>query len=167
MLKILFRSAVRHSAQPEGILAEMNEGFCDVTLEEDFATAAVISVDQTQRLLRYASAGHETGYLMKASGDTHELRSTGMLIGIDPAAPWDTRDFPVAEGDRVVFLTDGLPEAMSADGQLLGKCRLRHILEAQRQLPVDRFTEAVIEQVRLFSAGGRHHDDMTILSVDF
>ncbi len=48
-----------------------------------FATVILLQIDVQSRHLTYASAGHETAWLLAPDGRRRELESTGLILGID------------------------------------------------------------------------------------
>jgi sigma-B regulation protein RsbU (phosphoserine phosphatase) len=166
MLKTLLLTAAREAADPAAILAEVNTGFSAVCLPEDFASLCLVAIAPDRRELCYASAGHEPALLLRASGETDTLPSTGPLLAIAEGGLWRSRAVPLSPGDRLVLTTDGLAEALSPDGEPFGRQRLHDAVERCRHRPLDRFCQAVLDAIRDFEAPGGPQDDKTILAVE-
>ncbi len=128
ILKALLAAVGDAETDPATILQRINRRFHHVTLDEDFASAIVLRWVPDQGRLEYASAGHETAYLLGHDDELRELTSTGLLLGVDPEARWQSHELPLRAGDRLVLYTDGLTEAPSPAGALFGRARLRQTL---------------------------------------
>ncbi|MCX5685551.1 MAG: SpoIIE family protein phosphatase, partial [Planctomycetota bacterium] len=88
MLKTLFLAASERTADPERILAEVNKGFANVVLPDDFASMVVAAVDRKAGCLRYAGAGHPASYFLRPGEAMRLLASTGPLLAVPIDEPW-------------------------------------------------------------------------------
>jgi sigma-B regulation protein RsbU (phosphoserine phosphatase) len=165
MLKTLFLAATAESTDPGQVLTRMNSTFTQVALEEDFASIIVVKLDPHRHTLEYASAGHETCYLLRASGHAEALYSTGGLMGLTGGAQWQSRTLPMTGPDRVVLLTDGLSEAMSPEGRLFGRQHVLDLLTAKCQAPLDAVAGSLMAAVEVWCKGRLHRDDITVLAI--
>lgn len=166
MLKILFEQSMVDWSDPAQALIRINRRFGQVTLDGDFATMFMGILNRFSGQLVYASAGHETGYLITPNGQFSELKTTGLLLGVDPDATCDVITTMVQPGDRIVLLTDGLIEAMSPSGQALGRDRVQKTLMATYGLPVAQQAHALVDLVQTHQDTDHQQDDITIVMVD-
>ncbi len=166
MLKVLFASATEQADQPEAILERIHDGFSLASLEEDFVTMIVALIDPNRGRIRYASAGHEPGYLFRRNGDIEVLGPTGPLAGIDSLTGWDVRDLSVSSGDRVLIVTDGITDATSPAGERFGPQRVQSILQINGTLPVDELASLLLDKVAEHLDGGQQRDDMTVVLLE-
>jgi serine phosphatase RsbU (regulator of sigma subunit) len=115
----------------------------------------------------YSSAGHPTGFVLDSSGEVKmRLSSTGGPLGISssdafPAAP----AIPLAPGDLVLLITDGVLEAMSPDRGLFGQERALAIVRAHRQHHAQDIANALCRAARAFYEGEPQRDDMTAVVI--
>ena len=165
MLKMLYGAAMDRSSGPTRLLGTVNETFRAVSLDEDFATMAIVLIDLDSGRLEYASAGHETGYIMRCGGNVEPIGSTGLPLGLDAPADWPIAEQSLEPGDRLVLLTDGWPEATRSDGRLLGREALVRALERTRECASDRLFQALRSHVEA-DGGARPIDDLTLVVVD-
>ncbi|QEE31032.1 SpoIIE family protein phosphatase [Terriglobus albidus] len=102
------------SREPSIVLQNLNSALLSQG-DIGFTTACALLVEKDGRF-RYANAGHLNPYL-----DGEELPSAGALpLGISPQAEYDTEHGNLATRQRLVLLSDGVPEARSAAGDLYG-----------------------------------------------
>jgi sigma-B regulation protein RsbU (phosphoserine phosphatase) len=69
----------------------------------------------------------------------------------------------MAAGDKVVLYTDGIPEAMNAQGEMFGFDRLLETVKAGSGLDARALLEHVQEEVKRFCGLAPQHDDLTAI----
>ncbi len=142
--------------------------FLAADLEEHrFVTLFFARLEPTTRTLTYASAGH-SGYVLRANGETEQLPSTGLPLGLIPDTIINT-SFPVElhPGDLFFVPTDGFQEAHTAENELYGLDRMLEFLHQHRDQPAARVIELLRDEVLEFSGvtDRRVKDDMSALLV--
>ena len=162
MLKTLFQHAPNQITEPAELLAHMNRRFHAVTLAGDFATMFLGTLDRHRNVLRYASAGHEIGYLVRKDGPVEPLMPTGLILGIEPDAGYETTEVELRPGDTVVLLTDGLTETMSPAKALFGRKAVSYLLDNTRGLPVSELAERLLRQADAHRDGAPQADDISL-----
>ncbi|MGB5835279.1 MAG: SpoIIE family protein phosphatase [Thiohalocapsa sp.] len=167
ILKTLLWSAVESGSELSRILQHVNHRFSSVTLEEDFASLLLIRWSPANGMLQYASAGHETAYLISDCGQASTMGSTGTLIGLADESAWEVHELSIEPGDRLILYTDGITEARSPSGRLFGRERLRQLIEAQAQGPIEVAIEALAQTLQSHLAGRPAEDDLTLVGLEF
>lgn len=167
MLKVLVADAAGGCPDPADVLARINARYCELSLEDDFATMCLMSLSPQGDALTYASAGHEAAILIRRGhAEPEVLEATGLPLGIDPAAAWTARTFPLAPGDRIVAATDGVAEALDPSGKPFGRDRLIQVLLAWRDRPISEVIPLLRQAVLTHLAGDASNDDMTAVGVE-
>jgi sigma-B regulation protein RsbU (phosphoserine phosphatase) len=161
MLKALLLLAVESHGQPDELLAFMNRRLSAMALPDDFA-----SVLPATNTLVYASAGHEVCWLTTPEG-VRELPATGVWLGPFPEESWKSVRVPVAAGQRLVLVTDGLTEAPNPDKQLFGRRRLSELLAACRLLPFEAVIPRLQAELDAHLGPVTRPDDLTVVLVEF
>ena len=160
-LKALLHSATEETTEPAALIARINRLFGSVILPEDFASMILLRFNPHAGLLEYASAGHETCYLLRADGALQRLESTGMVLGVWSDTSWDRGAFGLRTGDRLFLYTDGVTEARSAEGEQFGRGRTESLVAGMRDVAFDeiltRWESALHEHMGHSSPG----DDVT------
>ncbi|HEY0265790.1 MAG TPA: CHASE2 domain-containing protein [Rhizomicrobium sp.] len=117
--------------------------------------------------LRFCNAGHDAPFLLRAAEPPHSLESEGgppLCILDDFTYPAET--FQLEPGDLLCVITDGVTEAMTGAGAVMGRARSE---QALADLPPGADAHAVIRtiqaEVEAFVAGAEPSDDLTILAV--
>jgi len=92
-----------------------------------FVTCFYAILDPKSASLRYANAGHDLPYLHR-NGDAEELRARGMPLGLMPGMSYEEGEVSLAEGNCILFYSDGLVEAHNPKGEMFGFPRLRALV---------------------------------------
>src|SRR5262249_38086173 len=141
-----------------------------------FITMTYGIVDLHARTFTFARAGHCPLLYLSAGdigrGGTRILAPDGMVLGLTLdrdgsifARLLKEETIPLIDGDVVMLFTDGITEAMNAEGECFGDSRLATLLESQRDRPFSELRERIIRDVRAFVGEHGTHDDMTMLLV--
>ncbi|MAX27511.1 MAG: hypothetical protein CMJ19_23695 [Phycisphaeraceae bacterium] len=162
MLKILFEHSSGEMTDPAKVLAHINRRFYEVTLEGDFATMFMGVLDRRSGRFVYASAGHEIGYVIRQNGLIDKLDGTGLLLGVDPEAVCEAIELQVHVSDRIVLLTDGLVEALSPEGNILGRTAIKQLLKQNSLISSDEQARKLVQLVEAHQDSQAQLDDITI-----
>ena len=135
--------------EPAEILDELNRRLCSRT-HGGFATCLAVCLDNGGRLT-LANAGHPTPYL-----NGSEIPFAGsMPLGLVETASYSQTNLEIGVGDRVVLLTDGIPEARNQQGALLGFPKVAALLREGANV------RTVAEAAQHFG----QNDDLTVISI--
>jgi sigma-B regulation protein RsbU (phosphoserine phosphatase) len=135
---------------------------------EMFVTLLFVKFDLARQAIFYCNAGHLPGLFWDESERVIEpLPTSGPIVGQFPGAEFKQSTLPIASGDRLFLFTDGLTEAMDAEGKLFGRERAEQVFVTEIELSPRDFCVKVKEWVDNFAAGASEetHDDFTILQV--
>jgi adenylate cyclase len=132
-----------------------------------FITMFAGILDLATGALRFCSAGHDAPFLLRADERPQGLETEGgppLCIVEDFSYP--AENFQLKPGDLLCVITDGITEAMTADGTVMGRPRASAVLAA---LPpgaaASTVTKALHDAVDAYVAGAEPSDDLTILTV--
>jgi hypothetical protein len=144
--------------------AALTEQFPDTR----FATAVLAQLDLDCGRLRYINAGHPAPLLLRGGRLVGELKGAGrMPLGIDDASV-EVGEQILEPDDRLLFYTDGVTEARTADGDRFGLGRLVDLAEQHEStgLPppetLRRLAQAVVDH-----QSGPPTDDATLMMVQW
>ncbi|EJO94063.1 response regulator receiver protein [Ectopseudomonas mendocina DLHK] len=146
------------------ILREINAKLKRILPVGVFCCATLLNISSQRGLLEVWNGGLPDGYLLHGDGRPRQaLVSRHLPLGIlEPAAFSDRCEvYPLAEGDRIFLLSDGVLEACNQQGQLFGEERLLALLDANRQ------PQALFEEIQraLVEFRGEVQDDVSMLQV--
>lgn len=160
MLATTWARAVREGGDLEGIhlrLWEMVQEWDD----ERYLTCFLGHVDREYSRLRWIAAGHPSALVLGPGEGRTELAVEAPMIS--PAFPWlsiAAQERALATDERVLVLTDGLPETRNTAGELLGWPR---VVEAVAASPAAEALERLFETAEQHRGRRPREDDLTAL----
>ncbi|MCX5660467.1 MAG: SpoIIE family protein phosphatase [Planctomycetota bacterium] len=130
-----------------------------------FMTLLLLHIDAGARTLRFASAGHDSPIAYDAATKTFpEIDGGDLPLGILANTKYLDHPMPELSPGSVLLLgTDGLWEARSPAGQMLGKERLREVIAANASRPAKEIVAALWELSERHRGGIPLKDDLTIV----
>jgi serine phosphatase RsbU (regulator of sigma subunit) len=118
------------------------------TNPEDFVTMIIGEISADRKKLTACNAGHNPGYIIKASGNITEISDGGLMLGAIESFPFSQSEFKLDAGDVIVFYTDGIPEATyAANGEMFGYERLKVFLAENRYATPRDIAQRLLRQV--------------------
>jgi serine phosphatase RsbU (regulator of sigma subunit) len=147
------------------IITLVNRALVNDVANDHFVTLLLGQLDPSSNSFRYTNAGHTQGYILDSANEVKSvLESTGIPLGIDANSAFDTSPrIPLAPGDLVLLLTDGIVEARAPDGTAFGSERALDIMRLYRNDPAHQLVENLYHAVRAFSQHCSQDDDITVL----
>jgi serine phosphatase RsbU (regulator of sigma subunit) len=106
----MLRTATQGTASPGEVLARVNDLLAATIPAGVFVTCFYAMLDLGSGHLRYANAGHDLPYL-RHKEKVSELHATGMPLGLMPGMQYEEQEMTLADGDNLLFYSDGLVEA--------------------------------------------------------
>ena len=170
--KEVVRDAVlRFEPALDRILTEANHKLAAASAELQneggvFVTAFAGILDLRSGEVDYASAGHDSPFILGGSAGLRQLRTEGG----PPLGAVDEFRYPVDHGrvepgEVLLLFTDGVTEAENVEHTLYSSERLAKILATAQVFDARRVVTAVIDDVSRFIGGAEQADDITLLAV--
>ncbi len=150
------------------MMKRMNELINKIFSDDRFASFfyGELSTDK-KGLFLYSNAGHNPPIFIR--NDTKEityLEPTGPLLGPAPKAKYETENINFNPGDALVIYTDGITEAMNANGDLYEEeDRLENVIRDTAHLSPREIAYSILDDVIRFSADGTYSDDRTLVVI--
>ena len=157
------RATAPRCRTPAEVLSEVNRAHSRDS--NKFVTLLMARIAEDPLSLIYASAGHNPGYLLNASGAVKaELSSTSMPLGIDPDADFENAPKILLDpGDLIFLYTDGVVEAAAPDEDAFGVDRALEVVRRSRRQPTAEIVAALQSAVSAFTQTGVRQDDVTVV----
>jgi phosphoserine phosphatase RsbU/P len=125
-------------------------------------------VDAERRELHWACAGHPLPLLVREGTPVAPLAVDAVTpLLMMPLDHVPTARAMLAQGDRVVFYTDGITERLDGQEHMYETERLVTLLDRSSGVPATALVERVIADVSAFAAGHEPEDDQTLVVVGF
>lgn len=112
------------------------------------------SAGQTQPVYRSEKKGITS--LLETKGDTFPL-------GILDEAQYEETRLNLETGDKIIFYTDGIVEAMNKDKELFGFEQLLDIVKESQSSTAESLLDEIMNRVKDFTGDSPQHDDITVI----
>ena len=180
--KTLIRDYLENGIELGEAIENANHQLCDGNDANMFVTAWIGILDYKTGHIDYVNAGHNPPLLWASdeekpdpsieryerSGAWQWLREkSGIPLGTFDAVPYKAKSLDVKPGDMLLLYTDGVTEAMSADGELYGEQRLEALADAASAFHPRMLVTAVKEGVADHARDAEQSDDITILALEY
>jgi len=145
-------------------LREMNAKLKRILPVDMFCCATLLCLSTQRRVVEVWNGGMPDGYVHEvASGKRTPLQSRHLPLGVLSPQAFDDRTevWPMALGDRVFLLSDGVLETADANEQLFGTQRLHQVFAANRE--PDRLFEDIEQALAAFR--GEARDDVSMVEI--
>lgn len=121
-------------------------------------------LDPASGTLTYVNAGHNPPLHLHAKTTTFStLNKSGMWLGVDANSDFTNEFDTIAQGDLVVFYTDGVSEAENKKGDSFGEEGLKSVVLKNRGKTPQALCKQVIEAVQEFTGSSDLADDITLV----
>ncbi len=164
MVRYALRNAAVREDCPSAVLASLNAELL-AGAQGDFVTAifATVEVRDHEPSICLAVGGHPLPLLARADGTVEPVGRPGALLGVVERAPSHDVEFRLRPGDQLLLYTDGVTEAMTADGRF-GEPRLSQLMGTGAGMHPQQLVELIDDAVtsaRLPDGG----DDVALLAI--
>lgn len=163
----LSRTVIRAKAQSNKDVAEVIKEANKMILEDSkssmFVTLFYAVLDQKSRTLRYVDAGHNPPlYYNERLKDPIMLKAKGIALGVMDDIELEEKKLKLEEGDVIVFYTDGVTEALNAQGEFYGMERLFRIVKENHRLSAQEIMDKIQQSLGEFCGSKPQFDDITL-----
>ncbi len=148
------------------VFAELGRRLADEAGVRHFVALALVRFDPASGAFELVNAGLPDPYLLRAGGSVAPLHVPGPRLPLGLRAEIDYRVLRgvLMPADRLLLLTDGIPEATTPAGEQLGYAAMERMLARTREVG-DRWLEGVFEEVRR-RTGCEPEDDWTLVLLE-
>ena len=154
---------------PGEILASLNQDMCQQGLsDQQFATCCYGIMNFHDMTIQLANAGHPYPLVMKGDKKTiDEFRVKGALLGVIEDAEYETKEFNLEMGDKLLVYSDGVEAAFDmSDVDLEGPPKFREEFDDLIELPVKSLVEKLLYQIDSEVGSLHPRDDVTVVGIE-
>ncbi|MEM7179456.1 MAG: PP2C family protein-serine/threonine phosphatase [Spirochaetota bacterium] len=158
--------------RPEERMAYLDQKLTPYTSpKKQNCAASIVELSATNSnfpIAKIANAGGIPPYIKKKNGDLVNSKTRGFSLGVGFGSKlgYKAKSFPLAKGDSIVMLSDGVVEAVNPQKELLGFDGVETLLQS---CPAELSPKAAVEfirtEVEAFCDGEENQDDLTILAI--
>ena len=129
--RTVIRNVAMARSDPGQCLAEANIQLCAQNPMLLFVTVIYAIWDPWSFSLEVASAGHDKPLLRTAKGDLHPLSvKASPALGVLEDLTYPVTELSLDAGDALLLYTDGVTDALDAQGEAFGTQRLSRVFQA-------------------------------------
>lgn len=162
----LFRSVV--AGMPAGdAISHMNVSLCTDNEKCRFVTFWFGCLDLGSGELEYVNAGHDAPVFLHDGRVESFPPSENMPLGVCDDAEYLSNTTLLEPGDILLLYTDGITEAMDANGREFGRQNLFDAVGSSDASDASSIIECILKQVRRHASGTVQSDDITMLCLRF
>jgi sigma-B regulation protein RsbU (phosphoserine phosphatase) len=165
-LGIMVRREAPACRSPQELLATLNRLLCKEVEGGMFVTMVALALDTSRGKLDVVSAGHPPPLLRHVHGGGVEAIEIPQRppLGADPTARYLAVPRLMQPGDLLLLYSDGLDEAINAEGERLGLPRVREVFAACAS--AERAVESLNQVVGDFAGRSPRADDLTLVCIE-
>ncbi len=172
MIRTALRLEARGNKNPADVLSKVNRFVTDDMRRGMFVTMFYLVLDSRNRMIHYASAGHNPMILYRGSTkQTYFLNPSGFPVGIQlpDIALFEERieqdSIRLREDDMLVLYTDGITEAMNPKRELYREERFLEAIRKNAHYDVSDFINNIKEDIKAHTKNYPQNDDITYVAV--
>lgn len=161
MTRSLIRASAANYASPAGALKDVNQQMIEHSTSDMFVTAFYAVLDPQEHTILYANAGQNPALLQRAAGGIEELGPTGAVLGVLDELTLEDVGLELGPGDSLIIYTDGVTDALDAEGEDYGVTRLRQALTASPKGNATMMLDHHTGHLAAFTGDTPQFDDIT------
>ena len=165
----LFRNISAHTAEPDQIVAALNEALVDGNETNMFVTAFIGILDLSNGILRYCNAGHDAPLLIGQSVGLVPCEPN-LPLGVVSGKEYTLQELTIEPKTTIFLYTDGLNEAEDINHVQFDIKRVKSLAEELlvegKNQPAE-IVEKMAEAVRVFVGEAEQSDDLTMLAIQY
>jgi ketosteroid isomerase-like protein len=157
----IFGSQAQTGGPAGETLTHVNQVLSRRTLEARFATVVYGTLTRGGQFT-YSNAGHNPPILISREGQ-RRLKTGGLILGVFKDARYEEETIQLSPGDTLVVFSDGITEAVNADGEEFGEDRLLACFLSASESSADDLLKKLLDAWYEFSGSTAQRDDATAL----
>ena len=160
----LARLLAREIAEPERILARLNDELAADNPSGMFVTFLCAVFEPATGRLTLANAGHCRPVLL-AVGEPPRwaVKNLGTALGFEPGLEFERTELTLGQGSALVLYSDGVSEAFNPQEECYGNERLLADVAALAGQSASALGHGLLQRVRTFAESAPQSDDIAIL----
>ncbi len=151
---------------PAEVAAYLNRLILEEMATESYFTLLYADIDLISGRAVMVQAGHPYPAIQRACGRIEYPGEGGLPVGLIEAAEYQDFTVELRPGDRLLLASDGITEAMNAEGAQLEEAGLSRLMTRNAGLGGPAFLEAVVRDLEAFT-GGEFTDDVSAVFFEF
>ena len=158
------RMSLRGDLEPQRVVGLLNRPFDGGGMLDMYITFILVVLDVQTHRLTVVNAGHPCPLILRRDGRLEEFgrSASGLPLGIMPEYCYECAETVLEPGETVILYTDGVTDAMDANGDRLGEVKLRESLLSARP-GAAACGDEVVHAIQRHVADRPQFDDITLV----
>jgi phosphoserine phosphatase RsbU/P len=165
MMQGIFAAQATSSDPPSLTVGRVNLALYRRGIESRFVTLMYGALYPDGRL-QYCNAGHNPP-LVVGPTDFRRLECGGPIVGLFEGASYEEETVSLTTGDWLIVYSDGVSEALSAEGEEYGESRILTVVRKNLDMEPQALLDSLFADVRDFARGAAQSDDITAMVLRF
>jgi sigma-B regulation protein RsbU (phosphoserine phosphatase) len=162
----LARLLAREIAEPERILARLNDELATDNPSGMFVTFLCAVFEPKSHRITLANAGHCRPVLLRANEPPRwAVTSLGTALGFETGLEFERTELTLKPGDALILYSDGVSEAFNPQEECYGNDRLLSDAGEWGGQSAPAITAGLLGRVRAFAGKAPQSDDIAILTL--
>ena len=155
----MLRSLAEACCSPGDVLSRLNQLLVDDFPAGKFVTMVYAVLDPAARTVVFANAGHLQPLFIDDQGEHFLDVERGLPLGL-ARGDYSEAKISLSPGSRLIFYSDGITEAVNAQDEEYGMCRL-----VEHALKPEASAMSMVDEVQSFANGSGVRDDASVVFV--
>jgi serine phosphatase RsbU (regulator of sigma subunit) len=164
-LQATLRALAMHLSSVTNLAESLNHMILAGTRGGKYLTMFLGLIDIPGKTIEYVNCGHVPPIVVRAAGETADLKEGGMVVGLFDNVRYKSGQFKFEPGDVLALCTDGITESMDELQEEYGSERLTQCIGGAIHQTATEIVNAVNADVTVFSRKGTHLDDKVMIAV--
>lgn len=161
----MLHEVARFRSDADVILTDLNAGLAPRMYGPNFIALNLAILDESKKSVDYANGGQPYP-ILKRGAEVIEIENSDLPLGCMKSVQYESATFDLAEGDVLIFHSDGLMEALNADEEMYGAERLIEVAtEMSNEYTAEEVIQHIVEDVNRFVEAAEQYDDLTLVVI--
>ncbi len=166
--RTLLKSIAAPGTGPADCLRQVNQFLAAENASCMFVTLCYGILNIRSGEFEYCNAGHNPPVLVAPHGETWRLNAVGgIAAGVIEDSSYQSATIRLKPGESLFLYTDGITEAVNADGRMFSVERLQSCLQRVSDASPRQMIKAVADAARDFAGETPQSDDLTMLTIKY
>lgn len=165
LCRTLLRSVAISRIEPGPTLARVNDLIFSDTQTDMFVSVFYAVWEPESAILQYANGGHNPPLFFVPGAEPISLAEHSMVLGVEPEVSYSTQTLTFTPGSLLLLYTDGVTEAMGAQGEFFGVHRLENLVLGMPHWDAQDVADKIAERVSSFTLEQELRDDLTAVTI--
>ncbi|MDE0323216.1 MAG: SpoIIE family protein phosphatase [Candidatus Poribacteria bacterium] len=161
----MLHEVARFESGADVILTALNAGLAPRMYGPSFIALNLAILNESEKRIDYANGGQPYPILKKGT-EIIEIEDSDLPLGSMKSVRYESITFDLAEGDVLIFHSDGLIEALNADEEMYGAERLKAVTSRiPDEYTAEEVIQHIVEDVNRFVEEAEQYDDLTLVVI--